>query len=654
MNREFLELYDRELKLLYEHGAEFAKEYPGVGERLGGLLEERADPMMIGVLEGAAFLAARVQLKLKHEFSEFTHSLLDQLVPNYLAPVPSAMLAQIKPVFGDPALRDGRKIDKGAYIDATYQERSRRIACRYRLSAPVTLWPFEITGAESVTGVARLQALGLPARSDIAAGLRISLTHRASPILDAEPSDAEAAKKPEFWAQGVRTDELPFHILGPENDAIALYEQIFANCTGVHFRRLDEFGNPAVTSHPASMAAMKGFDDDEPLLPHDRHVFRGFDLLIEYFAFPRKFMAFTLKGLRKAFQALPAKSFDIIISFSRSNERLQAAVQPGMLALYAAPAANIFEKQLDRIPVQQNQHEHHVVPDRTRYLEFEVMRLIDMQAHYAGSADRRQVAPLYSASLDRPSHESGLYYTTRRLRRRRSSGELTGGSPSDYLGSDVFVSFLDPGEVDEAAPVSEVSVRALCSNRHLPELLPVGESGADFRLLDDMTLPVVCAAGPTKPSEAIASKLKAPQEVTQQGTVAWRLINMLSLNHLGLVGRGAGRDAAALKELLALFGDLGDKSTLRKIAGIRGVESREIVRRLPRRAGVGAARGIEITVTLVEKEFEGSGIFLLGAVLDRFFAEYAAINHFTQTIIASAERGIIMRWPPRLGERRPL
>ena len=39
----------------------------------------------------------------------------------------------------------------------------------------------------------------------------------------------------------------------------------------------------------------------------------------------------------------------------------------------------------------------------------------------------------------------------------------------------------------------------------------------------------------------------------------------------------------------------------------------------------------------------------MGAALDRFFAEYVAINHFTQTVIRTTERGEIMRWPPRLG-----
>jgi type VI secretion system protein ImpG len=57
---------------------------------------------------------------------------------------------------------------------------------------------------------------------------------------------------------------------------------------------------------------------------------------------------------------------------------------------------------------------------------------------------------------------------------------------------------------------------------------------------------------------------------------------------------------------------------------------------------------------LDEKAFEGSGVFLLGAVLDRFFAEYAAMNHFTQTVIRTVERGEVMRWPPRAGSRRIL
>src|SRR6266481_2569754 len=57
MNREFLDLYNRELQVLDEQAREFADEYPGIAERLGGILADRIDPLIGGLLEGAAFLA---------------------------------------------------------------------------------------------------------------------------------------------------------------------------------------------------------------------------------------------------------------------------------------------------------------------------------------------------------------------------------------------------------------------------------------------------------------------------------------------------------------------------------------------------------------------------------------------------------------------
>src|SRR3954449_9604682 len=126
MDREFLDLYNRELQLLHEQAREFADEYPGIAERLGGLIAERMDPMVAGLLEGAVFLAARVQLKIKHEFPEFTNNLLEQLVPHYLAPSPSAMLVKAEAPFAEPNLKDGLRIERGSYLEARYTERERR------------------------------------------------------------------------------------------------------------------------------------------------------------------------------------------------------------------------------------------------------------------------------------------------------------------------------------------------------------------------------------------------------------------------------------------------------------------------------------------------------------------------------------------------
>ena len=119
MNREFLDAYNRELKILYERSREFAEDYPGIAERLGGLTEDKLDPGLAGLLEGSAFLAARVQVKLQSEFGHFTNALLEQLLPNYLAPTPAAMVVQAAPNYGDQDLAAGISYPRGSYLDAT-------------------------------------------------------------------------------------------------------------------------------------------------------------------------------------------------------------------------------------------------------------------------------------------------------------------------------------------------------------------------------------------------------------------------------------------------------------------------------------------------------------------------------------------------------
>src|SRR5262249_32304625 len=153
-------------------------------------------------------------------------NLLEQLIPNYLAPTPSVMLAKIMPLYPDPKLREGYTIPRDSYLDAIYRERGRQIACRYRMSRSVILWPFDIIGAEYYPTPGPLQALGVSVGSDVLAGLRLSLTHRTSTRLEDEMPDVESRKAPMTWFAGCRTTELPIYFLGSEADAIALYEQM--------------------------------------------------------------------------------------------------------------------------------------------------------------------------------------------------------------------------------------------------------------------------------------------------------------------------------------------------------------------------------------------------------------------------------------------
>ncbi|MFM8330687.1 MAG: type VI secretion system baseplate subunit TssF, partial [Candidatus Methylumidiphilus sp.] len=135
---------------------------------------------------------------------------------------------------------------------------------------------------------------------------------------------------------------------------------------------------------------------------------------------------------------------------------------------------------------------------------------------------------------------------------------------------------------------------------------------------------------------------------------SWRLISHLSLNYLSLADSDALRGAAALRELLTLYSDPNDDAVRRQIEGVLSVQSRNVVRRVDAVGPIVFGRGQEVTLKFEESAFEGSGAFLLGAVLEQFFARYASINSFTETVVASADRGEIMRWPIRIGRRHTL
>ena len=60
-----------------------------IAGRLGLEGMECSDPYVERLLEGFAFLAARVQLKIDSEFPRFTQHLMEMVFPGFISPVPA-------------------------------------------------------------------------------------------------------------------------------------------------------------------------------------------------------------------------------------------------------------------------------------------------------------------------------------------------------------------------------------------------------------------------------------------------------------------------------------------------------------------------------------------------------------------------------------
>lgn len=630
MDKRLLRYYTRELQHLRELGGEFAREFPKVAGRLA--LDEFAcaDPYVERLLEGFAFLTARVQLKLDAEFPRFTQNILQTVYPHYLAPTPSMAIVQLEPDSSDTGLAAGFTVPRGTQLRSLLGK-GEQTACQYSTAHEVTLWPLEVVDAKYHSR--DLGALTPPASPGVPApkaAIRLRLRFLGGATMDK-----------------VQLSDLVFHIRGTGEAPPRIYEQLLARTTRCCVRgasgnaaknpwHIVEVGRPIVPL---------GFGDDEAMLPHGPRSFQGYRLLQEYFAFPQRFMFVSMEGIGNALRATKDREVDVLILLSAEARELENALDPSHFALHCTPAVNLFSKRTDRIHVSDHAWEYQVIPDRTRPLDFEVFQVLSLTGFGNGTQALRVFRPFYSVSersADAP--EPGAYFTVNRVPRTPSAKEQRGGRRSSYLGSEVYVSVVDTAATPYRPELKQLGAETLCTNRDLPLQMPVGRGTTDFTMeLSGPIRSVRCIAGPTPPRPS-----------TADGEIAWRLISHMSLNYLSLVNSDDGTGAASLRDLLKLYGDAADPQIGRQIEGVRGIASRPISRQVAGPGPIAFARGLELSVTLDDAAFEGTGIAVLGAVLDQFFARYVSMNSFTETVVHAADRGEVMRWPARVGRRQLL
>ncbi|MFC4729687.1 type VI secretion system baseplate subunit TssF [Coralloluteibacterium thermophilus] len=621
MDPRLIPYYNRELQYVREMGAEFAREYPKIAGRLGLDGFECADPYVERLLEGFAFLAARVQLKLDAQFPVFTQHLLEMLYPHYLAPVPSMAVVQLQPDLKDSGLAAGQTVPRQTALRGLVGQ-GERTACEYRTAHAVTLWPIELAEATYFETPAALAAAGVevPAGRSVRAGLRLRFETRGG---------VEAAM--------LALDALPVFVAGVDELPKRLYEQLLADAEGFLLR-----ASGVALFRDAASIRPRGFDDAEALLPYDGRSFSGYRLLQEYFACPERFLFAEFAGLREGLRRAQGTTFEIVVLLGRSVAGLGRTVGTDNFRLFCTPAINLFPRRADRIHLRSGQAEYHVLADRARPMDFEVHGVAEVEGFGDRQEPEQRFQPFYGGDARTWHDRHAAFYTLRREPRLLSGRQRREGARSSYVGSELFISLVDAADRPHASRLRQLGMQLMCTNRDLPLHMPVGKSATDFTV--DAGVPVErvrCVAGPTRPRAATAS-----------GETAWRLISHLQLDYLSLFEDGDQQGAAALREMLTLYCDPHDAAALRQVEGIKAVTSRPIVRRVPVPGPITFGRGLEIALTCDDSAFEGTGAYLLGAVMQHVFARSVSVNAFTETVLRTLERNEVARWPARLGTRR--
>lgn len=620
MDPRLLRHYNTELQHLREMGAEFARQFPKIAARLGMDGVDVADPYVERLLEGAAFLNSRVQLRLDAEFPRFTQRLLEIVYPQYLAPIPSMTVVRFDPDINDSALDRGFLVPRGTGLRSLLGKGD-ATACEFRTAQAVTMLPLQITQAQYFTYSPDLPLPSLPVGSKIKGGIRLRLKTREGMSI----------------AQ-LGFDRLSLYLSGADDIAYRLHELLLGAGLGV-------LGVPTQRPAgwqeflPADNIAQRGYADEDALLPVSLRGFSGYRLLQEYFAFPQRFLFVELGGLSRITRRCQSNEIDLVIPLSRGDAALENLVDANQFSLFCAPAVNLFARRTDRVQVTRTEHDFHVVVDRSRPMDFEIHTLESVTGYDEGNQNERRFLPFYEAYQDAPEDHQA-YFTIQREPRLLSASQKRKGFRSTYVGSEVFLSLVDAREAPFPDSLKQLAVTALCTNRDLPLHMPLGTGKTDFTAEKSVPAQAIrCVRGPTRPTTTLG-----------EGDSAWSLISQLSLNYLSLMDTDPQQGATALRELLRLYAGR-DATAEKQIEGLRTIRTQRVTRRLPLPGPIAFGRGLRIELDVNEMAFQGGSPFLFGSVMEQFFARYVSINSFSETVLRGASRGEIMRWTPRCGDR---
>lgn len=610
MRQELLEYYERELAYVRELGSEFGQRYPRIAARLLIEPDRCEDPHVERLIEAFSFLAARIHLRLDDDLPEVTAALLQLIYPHYLRPLPAMSIAecQVDAAQG----KQGSCITIPSGTTLTTKRSVEGMACRFRTSYPVELWPISVADCK------------WRQPEQIASPLRVNGAFSVMRLLLRASKDVPLNSLP--------LESLRFYLAGENNVVLTLYELMSRNCIRIVARDPKAAGGKTVEIRPDALQP-GGLSEDEALLPYPRRSFDGYRLLQEYFTFPEKFLFFTLSGLGAISATEAVEEVEILFYFSRfdrpeRSQALEVGVSANTMRLGCTPIINLFEQAAEPIMLSQTQHEYRVVPDLRHQ---HMMEIFSVDSVLATSPSRRSttpIDPLYAYRFESLSGNRSVFWHA--ARRYTPFG--------DRKPSDIYLSLVDLDGL-LAEPNAEVlTVRCACTNHDLPSRLSFNASEGDFE-----------AEG-----FAVVSRIRALHRPTcsldppQGKGQMWRLVSQLSLNHLSLTEEGL----PALQEILRVH-NFADASHLEnQIAGIVSLASKRHFALMRSDYGSIPARGTRVDLQLDERQFVGGGAYLFSAVLERFLGAYATMNSFCQLAVGTnLRKEALGEWPPRAGDR---
>ncbi len=571
MSDSFLKYYENELDHLRRASRRFATEFPKIAARLQLSEQECADPYVERLLEGMAFLTARIARKMDDGVADFSESVLQQLGPEYMMPVASRAIVQIT---GKQA---GAHLPAGSIFDVL-TSLPKQTKCRFLSREPI-----ELSGWQTVSS--SYEEAGLSALSE-KTGMKVSGYLRA-----------------DFDCHGKVPKAVNFFVKLPESAACELLSLLLFECAGILIKAGDEerLISPKALKHltlPESPGALP-----EPA---------------EYFILPEQTAFIQLNTAD--IPLLESGRISLRFLFKKgADSRLRLLLSEPVLQPDCVRVINAFPFRLSRITPSWRQNEH-LVPDATAGSDYEILQVYDGAAYTEDSTKLFNLYPFYHAEHHAmPGYGDKLNYLS--IHREETVAPKR-KRMSHYVGSDVFIKVSGPDYTALRDSIASIGIQALCSNRDLPLFI---RKDAHLNLeADDISAICQFEHGPTAP----APPLMRDEDL-------WLGLALTRLSPGAMAAMGNEVIPALLRRLLRRMHPATNTTADKQLDGIREAKVKACTHTLPVQGDLCTIRGWRFEILLDESAFGGTGEFLFATTLANFLFSLCELNSYMEVKISS-------------------
>ena len=602
MQKDFLDYYNENLAFMRRLGSEFASEFPKIATRLDLNSIECQDPFIERLLEGTAFLSARVEQKLEQGYPRFLESMLGSVCPSAISPIPAFCNVIV------PNAELAKLGAQGATIGLD-SEFSKDIN---RFNAEVIFRPVFET---------RINPVSIS---------NVSFLRHDSKIAELTEHGLVNALELHLACEGdnnfnkLDIDTLDLYVNLPDRDASELCELILNNLHALYLKD----GNDNFTRLDDVSLSLSFVSTDRNALTSASNECEGLSRFRMYLNSPDLCKFIRISGLKKSFSRIQSDVVSLIFLFERTSDfKVETSIQNDSVMLNVIPLINLFRRRSNRHFFDEN-YEVNVNVDSTKPLDYEIFRILRLDFFDDNNKALFRAYPFFSAHSYK---NDGELYRNFFSSHRRPRGEgVVRNKRSPYNKQEIFISVSGLDFSSNMDRNIQFSAECLCTNADLPMFLSNNDS-LNFS-----------GAGELKDVHIIGAVTRPkPPIITSGNSEDFKRFGVIISNFSSLLSDYGDTGLYNLKQLLRSFSMKSPEETSRMVSSIVDMGVKPKVYRFISDGAVFFENGYEIDITFSEKKLEGIGLYLFSNMIANLLFNYNNINVPLSIAVYSDERGYV-------------